>query len=210
MARFHTTGALRYFFKQHKTGSLLSVLLRPLWQSEHPQSSHLKRPTGDLSDVEIDSFFYAGLGIELPGNPTLFSSLVHCCHVGGMPLSEQQQHQIISTFCRGALLMDTEAAAGQYRRHVTQHRSCASIVCRDTGSVIAADGGFAIGHGATAPSSISQLRTCLGAPRKESTEAFRRCSAALASLQSMPWLLHQISVAQVRSHRIEKICRCCP
>ena len=138
-----------------------------------------------------------GLGGQ-PGNPTFFGSMVHFMGRERAQLSLQQQQHIINCVCQGAILMDTEAAADQYREAVTRQRCpCPHLVCRDTGSLIRSGGSTRIGHGATAPRSFHQLGLCLGAPPMHVTGAYRRCKSVLTTLASMEHLLQRLSEAQV-------------
>lgn len=134
---------------------------------------------------------------EAQGNPTLFASMVHFCGHGGPQLSDQQQQHIINHVCQGAMLIDTETAARQYRDAVTRHTWCPHLVCKDTGSLIRSGGSIKIGLGATAPRSIGEMGLCLGAPSIQMTAEYRRCESVLVTLAHMPRLIQQLSSARV-------------
>ena len=133
------------------------------------------------------------------GNPTSFASMVHFWARRGPQLSEQQQQHIINHVCQGAVLVDTEAAARQYRHAVTRHSRCPHLVCKDTGSLIRSNGSIRIGLGATAPRSIGELGVCLGAPSIEATDTYRRCQSVLSTLAQMPHLTQNLATARVNT-----------
>ena len=149
--------------------------------------------------TQNSSLSCTGLGLgEVPGNPTFFASMVQVVARGRAQLSHQQQQHIINWVCQGAILMDTEAAADQYREamiRVTAH--CPHLVCNDTGSLIRSGGSTRIGRGATAPRGISGMSLCLGAPPMHVTGGYRRCKSVLTTLASMEHLLERLSKAQV-------------
>lgn len=146
-------------------------------------------------DVAIDQL--SSCTGQAVGNPTSFASMVHFWGHRGPHLSDQQQQHIINHVCQGAILMDTEAAARQYRSAVTRHSRCPHLVCKDTGSLIKSAGSIKIGLGATAPRSISSMGICLGAPSREMTDPYRRCQSVLMSLAQMPHLTQQLASLQV-------------
>lgn len=158
-----------------------------------PFACHMLCTVSD--DVAIDQL--SSCTGQAVGNPTPFASMVHFWGRRGPHLSDQQQQHIINHVCQGAILMDTEAAARQYRNAVTRHTRCPHLVCKDTGSLIKSAGSIKIGLGATAPSSISSLGLCLGAPSMEMTDTYRRCQSVLMSLAQMPRLTQQLASFQV-------------
>lgn len=136
---------------------------------------------------------------EVQGNPTLFASMVHFLGRGHLQLTDPQQQHVINSVCQGAILMDTEAAADQYREALVRHRTnCPHLVCKDTGSLIRAGGSIRIGKGATAPESIHGMSLCLAAPPMQVTDGYRRCKNVLTALASMEQLVQRLSKAQVR------------
>lgn len=127
-----------------------------------------------------------------------FAGMVQVMAHGHAQLSDQQQQHIINWVCQGAILMDTETAADQYREAVTRQRgNCPHLVCKDTGSLIRAGGSTRIGRGASAPRSIHEMGLCLGAPPMHLTGAYRCCKSVLTTLASMEPLLQRLSEAQV-------------
>lgn len=139
-----------------------------------------------------------GLLREVQGNPTFFASMVHFLARGRLQLSDPQQQHVINSVCQGAVLVETEAAADQYREALVSHRaSCPHLVCKDTGSLIRAGGSIRIGHGATAPRSIHGMGLCLAAPPMQVTDAYRRCKSVLTALTDMEQLVQRLSKAQV-------------
>ena len=133
-----------------------------------------------------------GFAGTMPGNPTFFASMVHFLGRGHLQLSDPQQQHVINSVCQGAILMETEAAADQYREALVSHRAnCPHLVCKDTGSLIRAGGSIRIGKGATAPESIHGMGLCLAAPPMQVTEAYRRCKSVLTALASMEQLIQR-------------------
>lgn len=129
------------------------------------------------------------------------------CTPAGTRLSELQLQHIVNHVCKGAILIETEAAAIHYRTTVRHNRRrCPAIVCRDTGSLLTAAGSLTIGKVATAPANFNGLRVCLGAPARETTGAYRAFRAALASLACMPEKTQQLRTAKVCSRTARKHC----
>ena len=94
--------------------------------------------------------------------------------------------------------MDTDASAKQYQSTVKRlDQYCPDLVSLDKGSLVRSGGSYTIGPEACAPRSLHTMGLCVGAPRKELTQAYQGYSAALQSLQSMPQLVQTQSEAQV-------------
>lgn len=146
---------------------------------------------------------------DVPGNPKFFASMVQFVGRGRLQLSDAQQQHVINRVCQGALLMETEAAADQYREALVSHKAnCPHLVCKDTGSLIMSGGSITIGLNVTAPRTIHGMGLCLAAPPMQVSDAYRRCDNAWQKLASMERLVQVLSEAQVSllHGKITKLC----
>lgn len=141
--------------------------------------------------------------MDMPGDPMFLHSIVVFWQPGqrGPQLQVQQQQQVINYICRRTVLMDTEAAAKQYKSAMKQAcRNCPDIISRDKGSVVKSGGSFSIGPGASAPAHINDLDVCLGAPGLEITPEYVCYHAVLHSLAKMAQLRQEEAEAQVTTN----------
>jgi hypothetical protein len=94
--------------------------------------------------------------------------------------------------------MDTDETAKQYMFAIKRlGRHCPDLVSQDKGSLVRSGGGYSIGPGACAPSSITALDMCVAAPRIELSQEFRGYHAVLNSLRNMRELVQSLRQAKV-------------